>query len=157
LRLERQRFALLLAERVRLSREIHDTLLQGLVGVALQCEALAGDMETAAPEMSERFVRIRKQAQQYIKESRQAIWDLRSSSMRHDLVAALRRVGDQTSGTGTDFIFDVAGRPRELSFDVEQQLVRIAHEAVANAMRHARASRIGVALDYRAHDLVLQV
>ena len=157
LRQERKRFSLLLAERVRLSREIHDTLLQGLVGVALHCDALACDMQTAAPEMSERFVRLRKQTQRYIKESRQAIWNLRSSPLEHDLVAALRRVGDQSAGTGSEFALDISGQPRELSFDIEQQLVRIAHEAVANAVRHAGARRIEVGLDYQADRLVLQV
>jgi signal transduction histidine kinase len=157
LRQERKRFSLLLTERVRLSREIHDTLLQGLVGVALQCDALAGDMQTAAPEIGERFVRLRKQAQRYIKESRQAIWNLRSSPPEHDLVAALRRVGDQTAGTGSEFALDIAGQPRELSLDVERQLVRIAQEAVANAVRHAGARRVEVGLDYQADRLVLRV
>jgi signal transduction histidine kinase len=157
LRQERKRFSLLLAERVRLSREIHDTLLQGLVGVALQCDVLAGDMLTAAPETSERFVRLRKQAQRYIKESRQAIWNLRSSPAEGDLVSALRLVGDQATETGAEFALAIAGRPRALGFDVEQQLLRIAHEAVANAVRHAGARRIDVALDYQVDRLLLRV
>ena len=107
--------------------------------------------------MSERFVRLRKQAQRYIKESRQAIWNLRSSPPEHDFVAALRRVGDQTAGTGSEFALEIAGRPRELGFDVEQQLVRIAHEAVANAVRHGRARRVEVGLEYQADRLVLRV
>ena len=57
LRKIRRQFALLLGERVRLSRELHDTLLQGLVGVALQFDAIAADVETNAPAMQRNFVR----------------------------------------------------------------------------------------------------
>ena len=48
LRQVRQRFALLLGERARLSREIHDTLLQSLVGVALQLDVVANDLESVS-------------------------------------------------------------------------------------------------------------
>ena len=76
---------------MRLSRELHDTLLQGLVGVALQFDAIAADVETHAPAMQRNFVRMRKQIEEYIREARQAIVDLRSQHLRRrDLVTALR-------------------------------------------------------------------
>jgi len=95
LRQERQRFALILGERARLSREIHDTLLQGLVGVGLQCDAIGDDLEQAAPATQARFLRLRRETQRYIKEARHAIWRLRSSATdRQELTAVLRRFGD---------------------------------------------------------------
>ena len=94
----RQRFALLLGERARLSREIHDTLLQSLVGVALQLDVVANDLESSAPPAKEQFVRMRKNVEEYIREARQSIWDLRSLKLGcTDLAAALREAGEHAT------------------------------------------------------------
>jgi signal transduction histidine kinase/ligand-binding sensor domain-containing protein len=158
LRRERARFALVLAERARLSREIHDTLLQGLVGVGMQCDALARDLERTAPETQERFVRLRKQTKRYIKEARQAIWHLRSSHHeREALVDSLQRLGDQIASPKVEFSFSVKGTVRPLDRNVEQQILRIAHEAVTNAVLHARGMNVHVGLEYQPTALRLHV
>ena len=70
------------SERNRLSREIHDTLLQSLVGVALQFDALAGDLRHRRRRTREQLVRMRKQVEEHIREARQSIWNLRSPTLR---------------------------------------------------------------------------
>src|SRR5262249_32829371 len=80
LRLHRMRreFSLVLAERARLSREIHDTLLQSLVGVALQFDAIENALGPAPARARDLLVRIRRHVESYIRDARQSIWDLRS-------------------------------------------------------------------------------
>ena len=93
LALVRRQFSLALAERARLSREIHDTLLQSLVGVALQFDGIANALGPSSVSAREQLTRIRRQVEAYIREARQSIWDLRSPILEtHDLAAALARV-----------------------------------------------------------------
>src|SRR5438876_9414813 len=101
LRRVRREFSLVLAERARLSREIHDTLLQSLVGVALQFDAISNSLDQSASTARHQLVRIRRQVEAYIREARQSIWDLRSPVLEtHDLAAALRDFGKRaTAGT----------------------------------------------------------
>ena len=157
LRHERKRFSLVLAERARLSREIHDTLLQGLVGVALQCDAIANDARSASPAMTDKLIRLRRQAQRYIKEARHAIWNLRSSSSTTDLVEALREFGAHAAGTSVEFTVVAEGTPRPLGDDIERELLRIAQEAVTNAVLHSRARHIGMTVSYSSRDFALTV
>ena len=160
LRRVRRDFALLLGERTRLSREIHDTLLQSLVGVALQFEAIAGDVESASPDTKAQFIRMRKRVEEYIREARQSIWNLRSPRLeRRDLAAALTEFGEQASASsGVGFELVVEGTtPRPRPPAVEEQLLRIGQEAIMNAVRHARARLIKVELKFGDDALVLRV
>ena len=85
----------------RLSREIHDTLLQSLVGVALQFDALAGELPSSSGRTKEQLVRMRKQVEEHIREARHSIWNLRSPTLRRrDLGTALRAFAEQASGGG---------------------------------------------------------
>jgi len=155
----RKQFALLIGERARLSREIHDTLLQSLVGVALQIDAMANEPASTTDHNKERFVRMRKQVEEYIREARQSIWDLRSPKLQtQDLAAALREAGERaTSQAGVGFSLSVSGAPRRLPARVEEQVLRIGQEAVVNAVRHARAERVSIELAYDSSRLVLRV
>jgi signal transduction histidine kinase/streptogramin lyase len=159
LRQVRRRFALLLGERARLSREIHDTLLQSLVGVALQFDAVASDIDASVPPRKEDFVRMRKNVEEYIREARQSIWDLRSPKVRSaDLVTALQEAGEHaTAGLPIEFEMAVTGTPRRWSDKADEQLLRIGQEAILNAVRHADARRVRVELIYSDQSIVLRV
>src|SRR5690348_16510680 len=67
----RREVAAVFAERLRLSREIHDTLLQSLVGVSLQLDALAHEMTESTGQPAARAVSMRKQLEDYIREARE--------------------------------------------------------------------------------------
>jgi signal transduction histidine kinase len=159
LRQVRRQFSLLLGERVRLSRAIHDTLLQSLVGVALQLDALACDTEPSLGSGRERFVRLRKEVEEYIREARQSIWNLRSPSHpTNDFAAALRDAGiHATEGSSARFELTASGTPRHTPPHVEEELLRIGREAVTNAVRHACAQEVRMQLEYEPAAVVLRV
>jgi signal transduction histidine kinase len=155
----RRQFSLLLGERARLSREIHDTLLQGLFGVALRCDNLARSLEATAPWLQQHFVEMRRDIQDYIQEARQSIQDLRSPRLAgRELSEALRdSLARATSGTQVSCEVSVVGTPHGCPANVEQQLLRIGEEAVANAVRHAAARVVRVELHYDGSLVTLRI
>jgi signal transduction histidine kinase len=152
-----KQFVVVLGERARLSREIHDTLLQGLVGVALQFDVIAHDLNE--PKSRDRLKRIQHELERYVREARQAIWDLRSLTLdRSDLVTALREACEYPSAaTPVKVDFSVTGTPQRCSPRVEEQLLHIAREGMANAVRHAQAKQIGVRLEFGDESVTLRV
>jgi signal transduction histidine kinase/ligand-binding sensor domain-containing protein len=158
LRRVRRDFKLVLAERARLSREIHDTLLQSLVGVALQFDGIAQTLDSPSPALTQ-LVRIRRHVEAYIREARQSIWDLRSPVLEtRDLLSALRDFGkDAASEANARFSAAAIGTPRACPPKVENQLLRIGQEAVTNAVRHSGASRIALELCFEPDTVTLRV
>ena len=159
LRRIRKEFSLLIGERARFSREIHDTLLQSLFGVAVQCDAMAHELGVVAPHLQQRFARVRREVEEDIREARQSIWNLRSPRLEgHTLVDALREIGENaTASTSVSFAFSTAGLPGPPAPDVDEQLLRIGREAVSNAVRHAHASAVRMELVFDAGRTVLRV
>jgi signal transduction histidine kinase/ligand-binding sensor domain-containing protein len=159
LRRVRAEMSILLAERARMAREIHDTLLQGLFGVALRCDAIAADVEASAPQVSRQFLDLRRGVEQYVREARQSILGLRSPALQDlGLAAALRATGEQlTAGSPVRFTFEATGTWRPCLPHAEEHLLRIGQEALTNAVRHAHSSTVRAELHYRADGLVLQV
>jgi signal transduction histidine kinase/ligand-binding sensor domain-containing protein len=155
----RRNFAILLHERARLSREIHDTLLQSLVGVSLQFDVIANDEQPLSEASRTRFGRMRKQMEEHIREARQSILQLRSSKLeRSSLVAALRDVGQQTaSETAVDFNLTVKGESYPLPRKIELQIFRIGQEAILNAFRHSKGSSITANVEYSRDNLTLLI
>ncbi|HQZ37561.1 MAG TPA: two-component regulator propeller domain-containing protein [Vicinamibacterales bacterium] len=154
----RRQFALLIGERVRLSRELHDTLLQSLVGVALQFDAVSSRLEPAAPARQQ-LIRMRKQVEEDIREARQSIWNLRTPRLeKRDLATALRESAERAAaGMPVGLEFSLHGVPDAPSPTTDEQLLRICHEAVRNAVRHARANVIKVELRCDPDATVLRV
>src|SRR5262249_1268773 len=109
----RRRFSFVLAERARIAREIHDTLLQSLVGVAVQFNTLSNEVETSPASASEHLTRLRRQIEMYIREARRSIWDLRSPTLEGtDLAVALRQEAERIlSDTSLRLEFRVTGTP----------------------------------------------
>jgi signal transduction histidine kinase len=155
----RRQFALVLAERIRMSRAIHDTLLQGLAGLALQVDDLSHTMETSPRAARERTVRIRRQVEDSIREARQSIWDLRSPRLAsRDLPRALREAGESViAGRPVKLDVKVSGAARTSAPFVDEQLLLIGQEALSNAVRHGRATEVSVQLDYNGDETRLRV
>ena len=153
-----QRFVVVMAERARVAREIHDTLLQSLVGVAFQFDAVVMDLEDTDQSGKQRLARMRQQIEAAIHEARESIWDLRSPALkRSDLASALREVGRSLCGRELRFELSVAGRPFSRPFRIEQALLRIASGAISNAVRHAQATRLRLDLCYEPDAITLRV
>jgi signal transduction histidine kinase len=152
-----RRFSLILAERARLSREIHDTLLQSLVGLGLQMDVLSKQADTHA--VRAHLVRLRQQAEQCVDEVRQAVWDLRSHRLqRADLAEVLSAAAQRaTVNTGIKVEFTACGTPGRCSPKIEQQILRIGEEAIVNAVRHADPTRISIELEFGAGLVRLRV
>jgi signal transduction histidine kinase/sugar lactone lactonase YvrE len=155
----RRQFALVLGERVRLSRELHDTLLQSLVGVALEFDAVSKSLDASPATARERVIKIREQVEEYIREARRSIWSLRSPALETgDLIDALRDAAARArSGHDIAFTFEEQGERQRLSSQVEHQLLRIGQEALLNAVRHSGASAIALRLQYDPDTVALVI
>jgi signal transduction histidine kinase len=152
------RFAAVLAERTRLAREIHDTLLQGVTAIALQLRAVLPHLEPS-PTSAEALGRIIAIAEQTSREARQAVWDIRPGARSNaEFARALESVAWRlVDGTGIDARVTVSGRARCLPGEKQDVVVRVTQEAVANAVRHAAASAIRVRVAYGARQLTVSV
>lgn len=155
----RRRFAFVLEERVRLAREIHDTLAQGFVGISSQLDAVAMTLNGHVDTARQHLDLARKMARHSLTEARRSVMDLRASALEgHDLPAALSQAARQwTAGSRVQVQVDVEGGTRPLPGEMEQHLLRIAQEAVANSMKHAGASQVRIRLEMENSRLRLSV
>ncbi|MGW5722611.1 sensor histidine kinase [Amycolatopsis sp. NPDC003865] len=146
----RAREAGVLDERQRLAREIHDTLAQGLTGIVTQLQAADG------ADRDRRLARVRELARDSLGEARRAVQALRPEPLdAAQLPEALSELGRRVAETsGVAVRVETTGESRPLLPELEVTLYRVAQEALANAEKHAKASRIGLTLSY-SDDLVL--
>lgn len=153
-----RRFALVLGERTRVAREIHDTLLQSLVGVAFQFDAASSEYDESPPIAKARLERLRTQIELAIKEARRSIWDLRSPTLQQrELPAAIREVGEMITGRAVRFDLAVSGAlPKDMP-RLDEALLRISREAISNAVRHASATEVHVQLSFDPDAVTLRV
>ena len=151
-------FRSMLAERTRLAREIHDTLLQGFTGVALKLLAAAkrasGQQETAA-DLHE-LVTL---AQRTLEDARHAVWDMRSPTLAEaEFSVALRHAAEEgTRGTGLGLEYETQGPPLPLDQEIEIVVLRVVQEAIANTVKHAGAHTVRVTCGYEARRVRLSI
>ncbi len=158
-RVEHRERAALLEERTRIAREIHDTLAQGLTGIVIQLEA-AEDALFDEPRATEaHIIRARQLARDSLAEARRSVWALRPQTLADDgLLSAIRQLAEQVGrDAATQIELVHHGRPYPLESDVEDELLRIVQEALTNALRHAKAGRIGISLEFAPSQVELCV
>ncbi len=156
---ERSQEAAVLQERNRVAREIHDTLAQGLTGIVVQLEAAEDVLGQGSEATRAHLDRARALARESLGEARRSVWALRPQVLEGgDLPGALRRLANQlTMGTSTAVQFSVQGTIGRLPPDMELHLLRVAQEALANALKHGRASEIRIELARDAQGVQLSV
>ena len=145
---ERAREAAVLEERQRLSRELHDSVTQALYGISLYAEAAGralvdGTTEPAIANVQE----IRDTAHEALGEMRLLLFELRPPVLQEQgLAAALRaRLQAVEARAGVVAEFTCEGQQR-LAPDQEQELYRLAQEALNNVLKHAHAARVTMRL-----------
>jgi signal transduction histidine kinase/ligand-binding sensor domain-containing protein len=156
----RTRYALVIAERTRLSREIHDTLLQSLAALGPELEALATRVPAGQSQIANELRRIRRQVGRSVRDARDSILELRRHPMQAPRLAdSLAELADDTASRhGVRPTVTVSGRrPETASPDVDSQLFRIAQEAVTNAVRHGDPSSIDLSVLYEGDRVRLSV
>jgi len=138
-------------ERDRMARELHDTLEQQLSGVALQLDGLDYAVQHNPTAAAATLSLARRMLRYTRLEARRSVWDLRSKVLEdHGLAAALRAIAE-SSGTATRgpaIAVSVSGDEHPLAAGADFHLLRIAQEAITNAIKHAKARNIALELDY---------
>lgn len=137
-------------ERNRLAREIHDTLAQGLTGIALHLETADALIEAQADPQ-----KIRPLIQQALKmtrasldEARRSVLDLRAAGLENrSLAEALQALAEAYQAKlNLKVVFSVVGKHYPLPVQVETGLYRVAQEALTNIQKHANAQKISIQL-----------
>ena len=136
-------------ERARIARDMHDTLLQGFLGVSLQLQAAVEQLPAGSPgkpALDSAAVRMRL----VINEARDILQGLRSSAIEAmSLEQALSCLREEfTPGGGIKFRVFVTGKPRVLKPEIQEQIYFIGREALINALRHSNATSIEAEIEY---------
>jgi signal transduction histidine kinase len=148
---ERSRELSIVEERNRLARELHDSVTQKLFGVTLTAESAATIVDRDPAEAKQQLQRLQQLARAAMEELRSLIFELRPPEVETEgLATALRK--------HVDVLQRVHGHAVALSVDCETtpgtnddaEVLRIAQEALQNALRHAAAQRVDVRL--QAHN-----
>lgn len=156
------RFEERLAERTRIARELHDTLLQSFQALILHFQAVNDLLPPG--KAKEALEKALDRADQAIIEGRDTIQNLRSSStLTNELADAMTALGEELAGArdgernSATFRVSVEGIPRDLHPILRDDIYRIAREALRNAFRHAQASKIEADIMYGERLLRLRI
>jgi signal transduction histidine kinase/ligand-binding sensor domain-containing protein len=146
-----------LGERERIARELHDTLLQGFQGLVFRFQGAIGRLQPENPvrDMMERAL---DQADELLIEGRNRVLDLRAGHADADLSEIVAHAAERImAASAASFRIIVEGKPRRLHAIVQEEVSRIAEEALSNAARHAKAESVEISIGYRSADFALHV
>jgi signal transduction histidine kinase len=155
---ERSRELSIVEERNRLARELHDNVTQRLFGVALAAESASTLLDRDRDAVAAELARVGELARGAMEELRAVVFELRPGSLEAEgLATVLRKHVDVLRRvSGQKIELKVADVP-PLASGPATQVLRIAQEALGNALRHARAEHIRVKLAGGSGGLVLSV
>jgi len=152
--------AAVLVERNRIGQEIHDGLAQAFTGILMQLGA-AEELEAvkARSPLAQITARIRDLAREGLAEARRSVLALRPDQTRRGgLEVALRQLAERSCVPGrVEATFEGNDVSTGLAPEVKHELLRIAQEAVSNAVRHGEPKRVRIALRSEAEHWVLVV
>lgn len=148
--LVKSRYRAVIAERNRISREWHDTLLAGFSAISWQLDAALQRLRDKPDSAAKVVETARSMVHHYKAEARRVIWDLRSNEPElPPLEQALQHsIAEMTANASVISNVEVTGEPIALPGELAQNVLRICQEAVTNALQHGAPSRISVRLRF---------
>jgi PAS domain S-box-containing protein len=154
----RARYEAVLAERMRIAREMHDGLLQDVAGIALQLGAVLPHIPTSPEASVERLGHILTSVQRASREAREAVAGMRAQPDTADVVSAVQSEAQRlTTRAALSLSVTVSGLVRRVPAamsDVAQSLVR---EGVTNIVKHASAHSVKLTVRFGSRRLAVSL
>jgi signal transduction histidine kinase/ligand-binding sensor domain-containing protein len=150
------RFLVRTAERERIARELHDTLLQGFQALMLRFQAVSNKLPKDHP-LHQDLEQALDRADTVLAEGRSRVRDLRSQAAKGDLAEAIVDIASDFDGLAPPIDIVIEGSSSPTTPLVGEEVLRIAQEAIRNAVSHAQATRISVVLTFSPRHLALVV
>jgi signal transduction histidine kinase len=148
------------AERLRIAREVHDTVAHAIAVINVQAGVTAHVLDRRPEQARETLVTIEQTSARALDELRATLGMLRQADDGRVPAAGLGQVEELAAvarQAGLDVRVEVASPPAELPGAVEQAAYRILQESITNAIRHAGPARVTVLLTYGPSELELLV
>ncbi len=155
-----ERVQALSADRERISRDLHDGIIQSIYAAGLMLEGIQHYIPTEPEKAQAQLTRIMESLNRTIQDIRRYIFDLRSDMPDDDLEPGIRRLlRDFHINTLLETELETKGETgRLISMERRRHLFQIVREALTNTARHAHARKVGVQLTYgpEAFDLTIK-
>jgi signal transduction histidine kinase/ligand-binding sensor domain-containing protein len=150
------------AERTRIARDLHDTLLQSFHGLLLRFQTVSQLLPERPLEAKEKLDSAIDQAADAITEGRDAVQGLRASTLDNDLAQAINALGEELTSESAGkhpvaFRVAVEGEARNLHPILRDEIYKIAAEALRNAFRHSQSQHVEVEIRYDHDQFRLRV
>jgi ligand-binding sensor domain-containing protein len=154
----RNRFEERLKERTRIAQELHDNLIQDIMGISLQVE-VTDELLPADFPAKQSLARALSLCKSALDAGRRALNDLRAESLSAaDFVKSFSQLANEfTRDPGTEIDVIVEGRERPLNAPAGNDVLQVGRQAIANALLHANARKIHVLLSYGERHLEIRV
>lgn len=138
-----------LAERMRIARDMHDGLLQNVTGIALQLRAVLPRVRSAPEDAATVLERILELTERTSTEARLAVVGMRHIAESGDVVKALQNAVERVlEESALDLSVNVRGRTRAMSADVCDAAALIVEQAITNVLRHAQAESVQLVVEF---------
>jgi signal transduction histidine kinase len=148
------------AERLRIAREVHDTVAHAIAVINVQAGVTAHVLDKRPEQARETLVTIEQTSARALGELRATLGMLRDAEDRRAPPPGLGQVEElvgMAREAGLDVKLEVASPARELPSAVDQAAYRILQESITNVIRHAGPARVTVSLTYGLDELELRV
>jgi signal transduction histidine kinase len=146
-------------ERNRLAREIHDTLAQAFAGIVLHSEVLGASLAINKQRCTKALTQIQKLARSGLEEARRSVQALRSKALDdRSLTQALEKAAKRLSEDAKlSCEFKQRGRSLDMPAEVQNELFRVAQEAMTNVRKHAQAKSAWINLEFKGRRVILTI
>jgi len=148
-----------LHERERMARDIHDTMAQSFAGIGFQLQAILRAIPEGMPVLADKVIHARELVRHSHKEARRSFVPIEPEpDPAIDLLRSLESLAQEmVVGGAITILVSSAGSPRAIPPNVSGELLRIGQEAIANSVRHADPQHLKIFIEYASNFVRLEL